>query len=75
MQENEKILTIEGVFEDEAAVAEGTVTPEISEEVPKPKRTRRKKTEELAPEESPTAERRSRKLQYQRKWRMTILRI
>lgn len=56
MQENEKILTIEGVFEDEAAVAEGTVTPEISEEVPKPKRTRRKKTEESAPEESPTAE-------------------
>ena len=56
MQENEKILTIEGVFEDEVAVAEGTVTPEISEEVPKPKRTRRKKTEESAPEESPTAE-------------------
>lgn len=56
MQENEKILTIDGVFEDEAAVAEDTVTTEMSEEVPKPKRTRRKKTEESAVDEYPTSE-------------------
>ena len=55
MQENEKILMDDGSVEDKAS-AENTETDMVSEEEPKPKRTRRKKSEESVPVESESSE-------------------
>ena len=50
MQENEMILMDDDTSAEEKATAENTEADTASEEEPKPKRTRRKKTEGSVPE-------------------------
>lgn len=56
MHENENILMSDELSVDEMSANETPEVEQVSEEEPKPKRTRRKKTEEVSPEDSPSVQ-------------------
>lgn len=56
MHENENILISDELSVDEMSADETPEVEQVSEEEPNPKRTRRKKTEEVSPEDSPSVQ-------------------
>lgn len=56
MHENENILMSDELSVDEMSADEIPEVEQVSKEEPKPKRTRRKKTEEVSPDDSPSVQ-------------------
>jgi len=56
MHENENILMSDELSVDEMLADETPEVEQVAEEEPKPKRSRRKKTEEVSPEDSPSVQ-------------------